>query len=56
MEVRSKILDDERPGQLEGKERHTSTIELWRMFELCWINDSASRISISAALQVLEHL
>lgn len=56
MEVRSKILDGERPNRPGDKERHTPTVELWRMFALCWVNDPASRVSISEALQVLEHL
>ena len=53
--MRSRISDDDRPNRSNG-EKDDFTMEMWRMFELCWIKDPDSRTSISEALGVLEYL
>lgn len=56
MEVRSKILKDERPSRPESEKKHSLTTELWRMFALCWGKDPGSRVSASEVLNLLQHL
>lgn len=54
-EVRSKILDGDRPNRPEG-EKHDLIQELWRIFAECWGKDPAGRVSASEALNVLQYL
>ena len=56
MEVRSKILNGERPHRPEGKKKHALIAELWRIFARCWGKDPTSRASASEALNVLQYL
>ena len=55
-EVRSKILDGDRPRRPEGEKKRTLTTELWRMFAKCWVKEPGGRISVPGALDVLRYL
>jgi len=55
-EVRSKILNGERPHRPEGEKKHDLIQELWRVFSECWGKDPAGRVSASEALSVLQYL
>jgi hypothetical protein len=54
--VRSKILSGDRPHRPESEEKHTLTVELWRIFAKCWGKDPDSRISLTEALNALQYL
>ena len=55
-EVRSRILDGDRPRRLEGERKSTSATGLWRMFPRCWEKEPDSRISVSQVLDLLRYL
>ena len=55
-ELRSKLIDGERPRIPEGKKKHKLTTELWRVFNMCWRREPERRISASEILRVLRRL
>lgn len=51
------ISNDIRPTRSNANEEKDSfTMDMWRMFAVCWGNDPDSRTSISEVLRVLEYL
>jgi len=56
MELRSKILNGERPHRPEAETKHALIEGLWRIFARCWGKDPAGRVSASEVLNVLQYL
>ena len=52
--VMRKVIEGERPGRPEGKEKVWFTDELWEILEQCWLPQPERRPAIDAVLECLE--
>ena len=52
--VMRKVIEGERPGRPEGKEKVWFTDDLWEILEQCWLPQPERRPAIDAVLQCLE--
>ena len=55
-EVKSRILNGERPSRPEGKKKHALATNLWRIFAKCWGKDPAGRVSVYETLDILRYM
>ena len=52
--VMRKVIEGERPGRPEGKEKMWFTDELWDILEQCWLPQPERRPAIEAVLECLK--
>ena len=52
--VMRKVIEGERPGRPEGKEKVWFTDDLWEILEQCWLPQPERRPAIDAVLECLE--
>ena len=52
--VMRKVIEGERPGRPEGKEKMWFTDDLWEILEQCWLPQPERRPAIDAVLECLE--